>query len=113
MALRTLIQISIYLPLYYNPRSKEEKRRRVEQSKFSQTYDEIIERFGAYTLIKNVEGVWIDQEGNKFQDWHYLLIVVAADTLQTRRWLRRFKARLEDRFQQKEIFINILQSSKL
>jgi len=113
MASKTLVQISIYLPRYYNPEAKGPKRRRVEPGKFSQTYEEVMAQFGAYSLIKNVEGVWVDQKGTRFKDWHHLLIVVAENTPQTRRWLRHFKSRLEGRFRQKEIFISVLQVSKI
>ena len=54
---RSLVEISIHLPLYYNPDPQTGKRRRIERVKFEETYREILERFEGYSLFENVKGV--------------------------------------------------------
>lgn len=57
MRKRALVEISIHLPLYYNPDPQTGKRRRVERSKFEETYREVLERFEGYSLFRDLEGV--------------------------------------------------------
>lgn len=82
-----LVEISIHLPLYYNPDPQNGKRRRIEQSKFEQTYQEILERFGGYSLFKKVKGVWVDRTGKAFIDHHHVVFVLTEDSPQTQQWL--------------------------
>jgi len=103
---KRLVEISIHLPLYYNPTGKG-RRRRIEVTKLAQTYREVAARFGGYSLFKHVEGVWIDQEGAVYRDIHHVLFVLAADTAANRRWVKAYKKVLAERFEQKEIFITL------
>lgn len=106
MTPKRLIEISIHLPLYYDPTTKG-KRRRVEATKFAQTYREVAARFGGYSLFRRVEGVWIDPAGMVYRDIHHVLFVLAADTRATRRWAQAYKQVLTHRFAQKEMFITL------
>jgi hypothetical protein len=113
MSKRGVIEISIHLPLYYNPDPTGGKRRHIEQSKFKQTYQEILEKFGGYSLFKQVKGVWMNQAGKIFTDYHYVLCVLTEDSPQTRQWLRKYKSDLAKRFEQEEIFIKVAQAWRI
>lgn len=98
---RKLIEVEIYLPTTYNDGQP------VEKEKFDLTYQEFIERFEAYSLKEEVQGVWI-YKGKAYEDRNQVLSVVTLDTKENRAWLKDFKEVLKKRFQQIEIFIKVL-----
>lgn len=108
-----LIDISIYLPLSYNPEKGKHRRKKIEKEKFKETHKEIALKFGGYSLIKNVEGVWVDPKGKTHKDTHNVLLILTADTPETRSWLRHYKKVLEQRFEQIEMFIKVSETEKV
>ena len=98
---RKLVEVEIYLPTSYNDG------RPIEKEPFERTYQELIERFEAYSLKEEVHGAWIYQ-GKKYEEKNQVLSVVTLDTKANRQWLRSFKETLKQRFQQIEIFMKIV-----
>ncbi len=98
---RKLVEVEIYLPTFYN------NGRPVEKEQFNQTYQELIERFEAYSLKEEVRGTWL-YKGKKYEDRNQVLSIVTLDTKENRQWLSLFKETLKKRFQQIEIFMKIM-----
>lgn len=113
MSKRILVEISMHLPLYHNPDPQTGKRRRIERARFEETYREVLERFEGYSLFRDVEGVWISPEGEVFIDRHNVVFILTEDNPKTQQWLREYKRKLEERFEQKEIFIKIAQVRRI
>lgn len=98
----------LYLPLYYNPDAKGE-RKSVETSKFEQTYQELWKKFGGVTTMpvqrmSALRGLW-EEEGVSFEDRIVTAFVYTTDIEEADGFFRRYKQVLEERFQQKEVFI--------
>ena len=79
----------------------------------AKTYKEITDKFGGYSLIRNVAGVWVDSGGTVHKDIHNVMLILTAETPQTMDWIRHYKELLEKRFAQIEIFIKISETKKV
>ena len=97
---RKLIEVEIYLPAYYNDG------RPILPIHLERTYDEVVERFKAYSIKEEIQGVWI-YKGQKYEDINRVLSIVIEDNKENRIWLGEFKERLKDRFEQVDIFIKV------
>jgi hypothetical protein len=94
-----LRQFVILLPLFFNDGS------RVPAELFLQTYEELIDQFGGLSVDEvEVSGYW-RHEGVRYEDVLKRLTVVAADLPEHDAFIRRFKERLKERFDQIEIWI--------
>ena len=89
----------ILLPLRYNDGST------VEPEKLFETQEELVAAFGALTTSpEQFRGIWM-QEGQRFEDEHFRIVVDIEATLENRAFLARFKERLKERFRQIDIWI--------
>lgn len=89
----------ILLPLRYNDGSL------VEQEKFYQTQEELVNAFGALTTSpEQLQGIWI-HEGQRFQDVSLRLTVDVEATASNRAFFQSLKEKLKERFRQLEIWI--------
>jgi len=96
------VRFEIRLPMYYN------NGREIELEKHNQTIKEIYEKFGAYTLQTVTIGGWQDPNTNKFYEERMGGIFVDVDKERlndTIAFLREYKQKLKERFQQEEIYI--------
>jgi hypothetical protein len=96
------VRFEIKLPIYYN------NGLRIEAEKHDQTQEEIFEKFGAYTLQTVTRGIWRDPDTNKSYEEKIGGIIVDVDREQlndTIAFLREYKQKLKERFQQEEIYI--------
>ncbi len=93
----------IFLPLRYNDG------REIENEKFLQLHDELIERFGGVTSIKQtnpLQGIW------RYQNQRYTDEIIIVTTLdfdypqsQSEQFFVELKEQLKKRFEQLEILI--------
>lgn len=96
------VRFEIKLPSYYN------NGRRIEPEKHNQTLEEIYEKFGAYTLQTVTIGRWRDPNTNKSYEEEMGGIIVDVDKEKLNdiiAFLREYKQKLKERFQQEEIYI--------
>lgn len=93
----------VFLPLRYNDG------REIESPKFLQLHDELIERFGGITSIKQtnpLQGIWLYQN-QKYTD--EIIVVTTLDSdypqSQSEQFFVKLKERLKKRFEQLDILI--------
>lgn len=92
--------MTILLPLYYN-NGKE-----VEASKFLQTKEELVSRFGYCSALTPSAGTWIDPvEGKRYDDINAGFYVDLELDEERKSFLLSYKETLKRRFEQKEIYI--------
>ncbi|MFN3466143.1 MAG: hypothetical protein ACK4WF_00375 [Candidatus Brocadiales bacterium] len=68
-----MIDVGIYLPVYYNDGTK------VEDEKFTQTFEELAERFGGGTIFEGIKGVWYSG-GRKYADEIKIVEITVPET---------------------------------
>lgn len=90
-----LAEYEIYLPLRYN------NGRKIPRSKWELTFREILERYGGYTLKKNIQG----QDPYSRRERLHLISIHTYDSAANDRWFHRYKRILEQRFRQRRIYI--------
>lgn len=93
----------IYLPIRYNDG------REIENEKFLQLHDELIERFGGVTSIKQtnpLQGIW------RYQEQRYTDEIIIVTTLdfgypqsQSEQFFVEYKEQLKKRFEQLDVLI--------
>jgi hypothetical protein len=98
--------IEIFLPLTDN------KGRKLSKGLYADTRRELIERFGGLTAYSRspARGFWKEQ-GRTTRD-EIVVFEVMAETL-GRRWWRRYRRTLEQRFKQEEIVIRVFGCDRL
>ena len=101
-----LIRVDIYLPLYYN------NNQRIEKSKFVDTFNELVEMFGGCSADQySILGSWKDPNSDTiYNDENRIYHIICEDKEENRTILRKYKEKLKERFQQKEImmyYINV------
>lgn len=101
MASGEQVQYVILLPLRFNDG------RQVPPGLFITTYSELADEFGGVTFDSmEVTGIWI-HEGVRYEDRHRRILVTAPDTPEAESFLRDYKERLKQRFEQLEIWVEI------
>jgi hypothetical protein len=99
-----MIDVMIYLPIYYNDGAK------VEDEKFNETFEELAERFGGGTIYEGVKGIWYSQ-GKKFVDEIKIIEITVPDTPEIKEWFSAYaKGTLEHRFKQEKIWLKFRKS---
>lgn len=97
-------EVEILLPLYYNDGTP------VEFAKFQQTLFELTEKFGGCRATPTdevaYEGLW-KYRGVVYRDLIKTVLIEAPCRSSNYEWLARYKRRLEDRFQQIEIYVKV------
>ena len=118
----THFQITIQLPLKYNSSESDPLGKKIEESKFKQTYDELLSLVGGITINPMpFQGTWVDPcTGVRYDDenvvWSVLVDSedkVSAVKVAKIQELIKYKETLKERFQQKEIYIVAIRCSWL
>ncbi len=89
------------LPLHYNDG------REIEPSKFLETKEELVQKFGYCSALTPSEGTWVDPSGGKRHDdinTGFYVDIAALDR-DVEAFLASYKERLKKRFNQREIYI--------
>jgi hypothetical protein len=99
--------VQILLPLYDNQRA------RFPQATYDEVSRELTEKFGGVTSFVRSpgEGLWKGDEGNVGRD-EVLMFEVLAESLR-RKWWRKYRKVLEQRFSQDEIVVIAIKIKKL
>lgn len=72
---------------------------------FLETVEELLQQFGAYSLMPgSVEGTWM-HEGKRYDDMTRRVVVDVEDTAENRQFFMDWKPVLRVRFKQIEIYI--------
>ncbi len=110
----THFQVTIQLPLRYNLISPNIVGEKIEQSKFKETYDELLKIGGGITINPTpFHGAWIEPKSGIQHDdenvvWSMLIESedkITALKIQKIQDLIKYKEILKERFQQKEIYM--------
>ena len=107
------LKVEILLPLRYNE-DQNGKRRKIEGDKFSQTYDELVVKFGGCTVDNTpLLGGWIDPKTQKrYSDENSTYWVVCKKTRSNIEFFRRLKPKLKRRFDQRDMMIYYISINK-
>ncbi|MGH9877118.1 MAG: hypothetical protein ACRD38_09665 [Nitrososphaerales archaeon] len=103
MASSSKIRFEIKLPIYYN-----EPKTPVEPEKFEQTKNEILERFGGFSVLGITEGGWINPDTNDVSVelmGGFFVDIERKELEDTIAFLKNYKKILKERFKQDEIYI--------
>ena len=94
--------------IYYNP-DEDGTKKEVEPEKIYQTKSELIKQFTGVTVTQTIsEGMWDDpKDGKRYDDTTKTIYADINPTLKSLKFLVRYRGVLEERFRQKEIFMNI------
>lgn len=100
------LKLEILLPLYHNP-DENGVRKKIDGNEFSETYRDLMERFGGCTIIPNpLLGRWINPDtGDEITDELTAYWIVYDDTKENTEFLRNFKEVLKKRFKQDDIMM--------
>lgn len=103
------LKVEILLPLYYNE-DESGIRNEMEGTKFTQTYDDLMDKFGGCTIDDTpLLGGWRDPETNQVMNDENITYWVICENLEENvQFLKGFKDTLKERFQQKDIMIYYL-----
>jgi hypothetical protein len=94
------VRYDVILPAFFNDKSK------VPPKLFKQTFDEVLEQFGALTLGNGpFRGSWKDENGKVFDDENYRFYVDCKDTESNLAWFRSHKEPWKLRFKQHDLWI--------
>lgn len=89
----------VLLPEKYNDGSA------IEQSKYEQTWFELFEQFGALTLESAPRrGMWVHQL-ERYEDDLVKVVLDLLDTEITEQFMRNYKERLTERFEQIDVWM--------
>ena len=99
--------VQLLLPLYDNAG------RRVPHDKFAAVRDELTERYGGVTafLRSPAQGTWKESGGAVDRDEIVMCEVMVSEL--DRNWWADYRAKLEERFGQRELIVRALQFDKL
>lgn len=118
----THFQVSIQLPLKYNPSEENAERKNIEEVKFIQTYNELLDMIGGISINQTpIKGAWVDPtNGIRYDDENRLFSVlvesedkISALKVKKIQDLVKYKETLKERFQQKEIYMVAVRCSWL
>ena len=100
------LKVEILLPLLYNE-DRAGKRKKIEGEKYSETFEEIVDKFGGCTIDNSpLLGGWIDPLTKKqIKDENSTYLVVCKKTKKNLEFFRKLKKKLKIRFQQKDIMM--------
>lgn len=100
------LKVEILLPLHYNEDPKG-KRKKIEGSKYAETYDDLMSKFGGCTIDDSpLLGGWVDPSTRKrISDENTTYWVVCKKTKTNMAFLHGFKRKLKKRFEQKEMMM--------
>lgn len=100
------LKVEILLPLRYNEDQKG-KRKKIEGEKYSQTFDELVGRFGGCTIDNSpLLGGWLDPATQKqIRDENSTYWVVCKNNKNNIDFFHKLKKRLKIRFNQKDMMI--------
>lgn len=110
----THFQVTIQLPLKYNPTESNPEGGKIEESKFKETYNELLDIVGGITINPTpFQGAWIDpNSGIKYDDQNVVWSVlvesedkISAIKVAKIQELIKYKETLKKRFQQEEIYL--------
>lgn len=94
-----MIDVAIHLPIFYNDGTK------VEDEKFNETVEELVEKFGGGTIYENVKGIWYSG-GKRFVDEVKVIEITTHDTPEVREWFKSYaNDTLRHRFRQEKIWL--------
>ena len=89
----------VLLPLQLNDCSK------VSEELLGEAAEEVADQFDGSTLeIRGIQGRW-HSEGVLYRDDLIRLVVDVPDTVKNRKWMKKFKARWKERFEQLELWM--------
>ena len=103
MSSSSKIRFEIKLPIYYNDRKTQ-----VEPEKFEQTKNEILEKFGGFSVLAVTEGGWVNPETNEIfteRIGGFFVDIERKDLEDAIEFLKEYKKILKGRFKQEEIYI--------
>lgn len=88
------------LPLYYND-GKE-----IEPSKFLETKEELVQKFGYCSALTPSAGTWVDpSDGKRYDDINAGFYIDIVLDREVEAFLVSYKEKLKERFKQREIYI--------
>lgn len=93
------ISVRIILPLLKNNKAP------IEQFLFLKTKEELHHKFGGETELVPTTGTWKDDTGKLYEDPSAGFEVIAEHSDEIVQWLKTYKEKLKDRFEQKDIMI--------
>ncbi|MDA1278149.1 MAG: hypothetical protein O2960_29485 [Verrucomicrobia bacterium] len=89
----------IILPIRYNDGAL------IERSKYWETVEEIVARFGALTVQPDgLQGIWL-HESKRYQEENVRIFIDVEDSPENGDFFRQLKQTLKTRFQQIDIWI--------
>lgn len=118
----THFQVTIQLPLRYNSIEINTQRKKIEEYKFKETYNELLSIVGGITINPNpFQGTWIDPTTSvRYDDenivWSMLVDSedkVSAVKVAKIQELIKYKEVLKERFQQENVYIVAVRCSWL
>jgi hypothetical protein len=100
------LKVEVLLPLYYNP-DRKGRRSKIEGVKYSETYDDIYNRFKGCTIDNSpMIGGWLDPKtGRPIKDISTTYWVICKKTRANVLFFKKLKKTLERRFMQEEIMM--------
>jgi len=94
------VRYEVILPCEFNDGTS------VPPESFQETYDEVLNHFGAITLGSgSFCGSWKDENGLLYDDTNFHFFVDTRDTEEALAWIRDHKEKWRLRFQQRELWI--------
>lgn len=97
---RRLLSIRFFLPL------KDNTGKAFSVSTLKRTYQDILKKFGAYSLFEQAKGVWT-HGGVTYIDEVNIVEVITYDSPMIREWVKAYKQVLKRRFRQLEVFVTV------
>ena len=103
------IRVDIYLPMNYN------NKKPIEKSKFVDTFNELVEIFGGCSADENtILGSWKDPNTKyPYSDENRIYHVICENTERNREILSKYKGKLKERFQQREILMYYIKVNRV
>lgn len=107
------IKVEILLPTVYNE-DENGGRKVIEGKKYSDTFDDLIDKFGGCTIDNTpLLGGWIDPiTKRQINDKNTTYWVVCEDSIENKEFFRTYKQKLKERFVQQDIMMYSIQVNK-
>ncbi len=106
------IKVEILIPLFYNPEdSTPDGKKKIEGEKYSQTFDQIAEKFPDYTVDNSpLLGNWVKPDTKKkVIDENMACWVICEESEENVRFFKELRETLKQRFIQDDILIYHIQ----